>query len=641
MQDSEPGSDAKIKDYFLNVVHVSSDNYDKLKASVLKQASSLKSRVDSKDILVDLDFEGTMKKLYAKEVEAAQSTTSPGTTPPPSENVPPTPTPTPDPTVDPMPQEAGAPRAKEVTEHTAPNGVIELATRPSTFPGHPEIYSQKDIEKEKELAGIDFYNGKTKDDLDIVLIPKTYSTSPGLNVHAIKLPAGVSRLSYASAHTGKNDSGQGKLIAKYKQTIPTHFTYSPSIIGYYHLSRFLDAGHVEPAIVRTMDVEAHKPLADLGKAKASGSNNRTQWTELRALDDAHSNPSLYTKDGKQLYGVLQANPTGEQSYPHLSDLGGAGAFAASSEFARVSSSSPLKLNYKDAAGKLNQDAVQQIVQIRDLSDMVLMDYIMSQADRFSGNMHSEKVYLWIDNGVAKSESKKDDPAKAAEQLKQIPDGAVLINRMIMKDNDAGLISGNLAKTNHLLEKISHMDSKTYDRLLDLQKELQKPDVAQWYQSELLFTSADFNTMKNNVDQAVSILSARKGNGLFLDANVSAAIGAADNQPTGTGTTPGSGNVGSTSPTVITGSVGRWEKGAGNLPADVETVQSLLQAAAQKLQAPQLDPKGVDGKIARPPRNSNTVNAIEAFQSRSSISIDGLIEPDSPTWLALLQAAGGS
>jgi hypothetical protein len=636
MQDSEPGSDAKIKDYFVNVVHISGDNYDKLKASFLKQASSLKSRVDAKDILVDLDFEGTMKKLYAKEVEAAQAAasqgTQPGPTTPPSDNVPPTPIPAPTPTVPPTPQESdlSTPRAQEITEHTAPNGTVELATRPSTFPGHPEIYSQKDIEKEKELAAIDFYNGKTKDDLDIVLIPKTYSTSPGLNVHAIKLPAGASRLSYASAHTGKSDSGQGKLIAKYKQTIPTHFTYSPSILGYYHLSRFLDAGHVEPAIVRTMDVASHKPLADLGKAKATGSNNRTQWTELRALDDAHSNPSLYTKDGKQLYGALQANPTGEQSYPHLSDLGGAAAFAASSEFAKVTSSSPLKLNYKDAAGKLDQAAVQQIVQIRDLSDMVLIDYIMSQADRFSGNMHSEKVYMWIDNGVLKSDSKKSDPAKAAEQLKQLPADAVLVNRMIMKDNDAGLISGNSAKTNHLLEKISHMDSKTYDRLLDLQKELQKPEVAQWYQTELLFKSADFNTMKNNVDQAVAILSGRKGNGLFLDANVSAAIE----------TTPGSGNVPSTPSAVITGSVGRWEKSARNLPADVETVQRLLQIAAQKLQAPQLDPKGVDGKIAQPPRNSNTVAAIEAFQSRSNISINGLIEPGSQAWQALLQAAGG-
>ena len=319
-------------------------------------------------------------------------------------------------------------------------------------------------------------------------------------------------------------------------------------------------------------------------------------------------------------------------------MGGTAAFAASSEFARVTSSSPLKLNYKDAAGKLIQAAVQQIVQIRDLSDMVLMDYIVSQADRFSGNMHSEKVYLLDRKRRSEKREQKKRPAKAAEQSKQTLAGAVLINRMILKDNDAGLISGNSAKTNHVLEKISHMDSKTYDRLLDLQKELQKPEVAPWYQTELLFTSADFNTVKNNVSQAVAILNGRKGNGLFLDANVSAAIGAADNQSQGTGTTGGSGSVGSTAPAVITGSVGRWEKNARNLPADVETVQRLLQTAAQKLQAPQLDPKGVDGKIAQPPRNSNTVAAIEAFQSRSNISIDGLIEPGSQAWQALLQAA---
>ena len=102
---------------------------------------------------------------------------------------------------------------------------------------------------------------------------------------------------------------------------------------------------------------------------------------------------------------------------------------------------------------------------------------------------------------------------------------------------------------------------------------------------------------------------------------------------------GSNNVASTSLAVITASVGRWEKGAPNIPADVETVQRLLQTAAQRLQAPQLDPKGVDGKIARPPAKSNTVAAIEAFQSLSNISITGLIEPDSQAWRALLQGAG--
>src|SRR5262249_42382693 len=420
--------------------------------------------------------------------------------------------------------DVNTPRGRETISHVALNDTVELAIRSMPFPGHPEIYSQKDAEKEKELAEIDFYTGKTREGLDIVLIPKTYSTSPGINIHAVNLPAGMSRLSYAEAHATKAHSSGDKIIAKYKQSIPTHFTYSPAIMVYYHLSRFLATGHVEPGIVRTMDVAAHKPLADLGKAKAMGSNNRKQWTELRALDETHNNPILYTNDGKQLYGALQVNPTGEESYPHLSDLGGAEAFAASAQFGKVKSSNPLKLECKDASGKLNQVAVQQIAQIKDLSDLVLMDFIMSQADRFSGNMHSQKIYLWIENGVLKQKVKKSDSAKATDDGKQIPPEAVLINRMIMKDNDAGLISGNSAKVYHLLEKINHLDPKTYNRLLDLQKELQKPEVAQWYQTEVLFTQADFNTVKNNVDQTVGILSGRKDKGLFLDASLNVALG---------------------------------------------------------------------------------------------------------------------
>ena len=90
---------------------------------------------------------------------------------------------------------------------------------------------------------------------------------------------------------------------------------------------------------------------------------------------------------------------------------------------------------------------------------------------------------------------------------------------------------------------------------------------------------------------------------------------------------------------ISGSVGRWERNARNLDADVETVQRLLTAASQKLQAPQVDPKGVDGKISRPPATSGTVSAIEAFQNRFTSAVDGLIEPGSQSWQALLDAAG--
>jgi murein DD-endopeptidase MepM/ murein hydrolase activator NlpD len=90
---------------------------------------------------------------------------------------------------------------------------------------------------------------------------------------------------------------------------------------------------------------------------------------------------------------------------------------------------------------------------------------------------------------------------------------------------------------------------------------------------------------------------------------------------------------------LSGSVGRWEKRAVNRPADVEAVQRLLEMASKLLQDPRLDPKGVDGKIARPPATSHTIDAIEAFQSRFTSSVDGLIKPDSQTWHALLDAAG--
>ncbi len=54
------------------------------------------------------------------------------------------------------------PPGQETVNHVAPNGTVESAIRSLPFPGHSEIYSKKDVEKEKELAEIDFYNGKTK-----------------------------------------------------------------------------------------------------------------------------------------------------------------------------------------------------------------------------------------------------------------------------------------------------------------------------------------------------------------------------------------------------------------------------------------------------------------------------------------------
>lgn len=92
---------------------------------------------------------------------------------------------------------------------------------------------------------------------------------------------------------------------------------------------------------------------------------------------------------------------------------------------------------------------------------------------------------------------------------------------------------------------------------------------------------------------------------------------------------------------ISAPVGRWERGAQNIKSDVQTVQQLLQSAAGILHAPELDPHGADGEIAHPPAPSATVAAIEAFQRRLTSNVDGVIQPDSDTWHALVHVTGAS
>lgn len=92
---------------------------------------------------------------------------------------------------------------------------------------------------------------------------------------------------------------------------------------------------------------------------------------------------------------------------------------------------------------------------------------------------------------------------------------------------------------------------------------------------------------------------------------------------------------------ISASVGAWDKGARNTPADVTVVQQLLTQAAAQLGRPEIDPGGVDGGILKPPRASATVKAIRAFQALSGLAVDGRIDPGGKTWQRLAAVVAGS
>ena len=90
--------------------------------------------------------------------------------------------------------------------------------------------------------------------------------------------------------------------------------------------------------------------------------------------------------------------------------------------------------------------------------------------------------------------------------------------------------------------------------------------------------------------------------------------------------------------VLSDSVGRWERNAANNEADIKILQTLLTAAAAMKQKAEYDPRGIDGKIARPPITSGTVKALLAFQGRFMRQPDGVASPGGRTFRELVAAA---
>lgn len=90
---------------------------------------------------------------------------------------------------------------------------------------------------------------------------------------------------------------------------------------------------------------------------------------------------------------------------------------------------------------------------------------------------------------------------------------------------------------------------------------------------------------------------------------------------------------------ISASVGRWEGNADNLVGDVLVVQEALSVAARMLGRKDYDPGRADGRIAKPPRSSRTVDAIIAFQRGFMASPDGVVSPHGQTLSRLRRYRG--
>ncbi len=155
--------------------------------------------------------------------------------------------------------------------------------------------------------------------------------------------------------------------------------------------------------------------------------------------------------------------------------------------------------------------------MRELSEIVLLDFIFSQQDRV-GNIDFTPYYYWSEEGDMVHRKAKHHRAADAN----VPTGAQLIRRTNLNDNDAGgrVQYANYARSTQMLEKLRHFDAGVYKKLRTLDADLQSQGpIYQWTAGSLGLSGREVSQIVRNTHLAVRILAASCSRGdLMFDLN---------------------------------------------------------------------------------------------------------------------------
>jgi len=395
----------------------------------------------------------------------------------------------------------------------------------------PQLYSETDLKAEEELCLIDFLNSDSETQHGIC--GKIVNTNPGLDIFKFnnKITSTEFEKTQCPAQSNKEQL-QTKKIAKFKQSISC--SYTPSLLAYYHTSRILGGIlNIPPSVLRT--IPHHYNLT---KAQQTYQYLQTQpkqtirytWANLiKALTDQSNAHSKYlmTSNSMFSFGALIVNPRKEKPWSELSnDANGiqidrAKAFQQTQVFKDLNN-----LNSVEQISRVvNQENLQKILMMGDVSDMLIIDTLLKQEDRYNNIAFIEEHYL--------TNSENDVTIKkiSSQEIQQAENAGAKLNtmkirRVLLKDNDCGVASeADISRTNinlktNMLSQIAHMKEKTYKSLLKLALDMTKTAKAEvFFKKQTLMTSKDYAQFKDNTLRLAKMLYDKCQSGqLKLDLN---------------------------------------------------------------------------------------------------------------------------
>ncbi len=280
---------------------------------------------------------------------------------------------------------------------------------------------------------------------------------------------------------GKNpgayfNNRNAKKIAKYKPSVD--YSQSESALLGYHLSKLLgNVGFVPHVTYRTMTVESMNAKAKQALDLLSQGENqgikinkwmRDSWTSL--VSGLRGNSStVVAGDPKMSYGAIAVNPDGESDLDLFNH-----EYTKANFYKALQSSDSIAKSFSGLNSPKNSDefkkAFQQLAYARDFSSAMMFDEITRQTDRFGNFSKVSRLHTIDAQGHinTKNSDSKDEKEAAANTE------GIVLDRMLIKDNDDGLMSKGEARVHETLFKIRHFDPLVYSRLQWLAKLLKNP-----------------------------------------------------------------------------------------------------------------------------------------------------------------------
>ncbi|EQC47757.1 hypothetical protein [Bacteriovorax sp. Seq25_V] len=461
---------------------------------------------------------------------------------------------------------ATAPFAAEIkvdatVVYTSPTGVEEKCTiLPEIVDGD---YSKSDKEKEEKFCEVDFY-----EDSNFGLCPKTWSTSPGTIVYKLKGTSyeGSKQL-FEKEVCGTSKTRSYKALAKFKNTMNqegTSGTYAASNLLYYHFSRYLDTSvNIPVSVYREIDKSEHLKRAKLGQSSSPAGMIRNGW---KWTVDAILNPDIYrptsdlfTDDGEKVYGVMLKD-SGERYGAEINGIRSKWGLQSSIDFKNTpafvalgssldvetaisktlsSYNENIKAEIKNHKGglfkKKNTEALnnlnylskvlpliskeQMIFWMKELTEITILDTIFSQQDRIGNIDYKWYAYFIDENGKVKNEKLDSDVAlsKKSSLHFEAPNSSkvVFIQRTQLGDNDAGVRNAymNFSKSAGLVEAISHLNARTYERVKALDADLSSEgEIFQYLSSNFGLKTSEITSIVKNTNHVFGILKQKCLNG---------------------------------------------------------------------------------------------------------------------------------